>query len=68
VPAIYFYAVFRNRVSTISVDTQLQADEFLRHFAHAARGKNPPPAAPVAVAQAAPAAPAAIKPARPAQP
>ena len=36
VPAIFFYAVFRNRVSAISVTTQLQADEFLRHFAHAA--------------------------------
>lgn len=45
VPAIYFYAVFRNRVSTISVATLLQADEYLRHFAHAARSKNPPAAA-----------------------
>ncbi len=45
VPAIYFYAVFRNRVSTISVTTMLQADEYLRHFAHAARSKNPPAAA-----------------------
>ncbi len=45
VPAIYFYAVFRNRVSTISVATMLQADEYLRHFAHAARSKNPPSAA-----------------------
>src|SRR5205823_14313301 len=51
VPAIYFFAVFRNRVSTISVTTLLQADEFLRHFAHAARSKAPaatPTAAPVA--------------------
>jgi biopolymer transport protein ExbB len=45
VPAIYFYAVFRNRVQTISVATVLQADEYLRHFAHAARSKNPPPPA-----------------------
>jgi biopolymer transport protein ExbB len=41
VPAIYFYAVFRNRVSTISVNTLVQADEYLRHFAHAARSKAP---------------------------
>ncbi len=40
VPAIYFYAVFRNRVSSISMTTVLKADEFLRHFAHAARGKT----------------------------
>ncbi|HEX5444863.1 MAG TPA: MotA/TolQ/ExbB proton channel family protein [Pirellulales bacterium] len=46
VPAIYFYAVFRNRVSAISVATMLQADEYLRHFAHAARSKSPPPAQP----------------------
>lgn len=39
VPAIYFFAVFRNRVSAISVTTMLQADEYLRHFAHAARNK-----------------------------
>jgi biopolymer transport protein ExbB len=52
VPAIYFFAIFRNRVSNISVSTLLQADEFLRHFAHAARSKapaaTPPTAAPVA--------------------
>lgn len=40
VPAIYFYALFRNRVAAISVATGLQADEFLRHFAHAARAKQ----------------------------
>jgi biopolymer transport protein ExbB len=47
VPAIYFYALFRNRVAAISVATMLQADEYLRHFAHAARSKNPPTAQPV---------------------
>ncbi len=52
VPAIYFFAVFRNRVSAISVATLLQADEYLRHFAHAARSKTAP------VAAAAPAKPA----------
>jgi biopolymer transport protein ExbB len=40
VPAIYFYAVFRNRVSSISVNTMVHADQFLRHFAHAARSKG----------------------------
>ena len=45
VPAIYFYALFRNRVSTISVDTFLRADEFLRHFAHATRKKAAAPTA-----------------------
>jgi biopolymer transport protein ExbB len=45
VPAIYFYALFRNRVAAISVATGLQADEFLRHFAHAARAKAQPQAA-----------------------
>lgn len=44
VPAIYFFAVFRNRVSAISVATLLQADEYLRRFAHAARTKTPPTA------------------------
>ena len=47
VPAIYFFAVFRNRVSAISVATVLQADEYLRHFSHAARTKTPPTAQPV---------------------
>ena len=41
VPSIYFYAVFRNRVASISAATLLQADEVLRHFAHAARAKAP---------------------------
>ena len=49
VPAIYFFAVFRNRVSSLSVTTLVECDEFLRHFAHAARSKTsaaaPPPAA-----------------------
>jgi biopolymer transport protein ExbB len=30
VPAIYFFAVFRNRVATISTATMLAADEFIR--------------------------------------
>ncbi len=40
VPAIYFFAIFRNRVTNISVQTLLRADTFLRHFAHAARAKT----------------------------
>ena len=41
VPAIYFFAFFRNRVQHISSSTMLRADQFLRHFAHAARAKKP---------------------------
>jgi biopolymer transport protein ExbB len=39
VPAIYFFAVFRNRVSTISTATLLEADEFIRRFSATARQK-----------------------------
>ena len=39
VPSIYFFALFRNRVSMISVTSLTRADEFLRHFAQAARSK-----------------------------
>jgi biopolymer transport protein ExbB len=46
IPAIYFYSVFRNRVSSISVATMLTADGLLRQFAHAARLRATP-AAPV---------------------
>jgi len=41
VPAIYFFALFRNRVSHISVTTAVAAGHFLRQFSHAARGKKP---------------------------
>ncbi len=51
VPAIYFFALFRNRVSNISVQTLLRADTFLRHFAHAARAKTTGGAAPAAAAK-----------------
>ena len=40
VPAIYFFSLFKNRVTYISTQSMLQADQFLRHFAHAARGKT----------------------------
>jgi len=60
VPSIYFFALFRNRLMTLSVNTLLQADEFLRHFAHAARSKGPAAAATTPVT-AAPAIPAGAK-------
>lgn len=41
VPAIFFFALFRNRVSALSSSGMLEADQFLRHFAHAARSKTP---------------------------
>jgi biopolymer transport protein ExbB len=46
VPAIWFFSFFRNRVMSISVTTMTRADEFLRHFAQAARGKSGGAAAP----------------------
>jgi biopolymer transport protein ExbB len=52
VPAIYFYALFRNRVTFIATSVMLSGDQFLRHFSHAGRTKAStaaptPPAAPV---------------------
>jgi biopolymer transport protein ExbB len=41
VPAIYFFALFRNRVISISSTVMLTADQFLRHFSHAGRAKAP---------------------------
>ncbi len=46
VPSIWFFSFFRNRVSVITTTAALEADNYLRHFAHAARGK--PAGAPVA--------------------
>ena len=40
VPAIYFFAVFKNRTSSLSVATMLEADEFVRKLSNAARGKG----------------------------
>ncbi|MGW8257610.1 MAG: MotA/TolQ/ExbB proton channel family protein [Thermoguttaceae bacterium] len=40
VPAIYFFALFRNRVAHISVAGAVAADHFLRQFSHAARSKK----------------------------
>lgn len=42
VPAIYFYAIFRNRVAKISVETLLAADELVRHVVQQAKAKAPP--------------------------
>jgi biopolymer transport protein ExbB len=41
VPAIWFFSLFRNRVSVITTNAGVEADQFLRHFAHAARAKTP---------------------------
>jgi biopolymer transport protein ExbB len=40
VPAIYFFAFFRNRVSTISVNALLEADQLLRFFYRTGRSKG----------------------------
>lgn len=56
VPAIYFFSLFRNRVSHISTQAMLEADQFLRHFAHAARAKGGAPAGAPATTAAASAA------------
>lgn len=40
VPAIYFFAVFRNRVSVLTATTLFEADEFIRHLNTATRGKG----------------------------
>ena len=45
IPAIWFFAVFRNRVSVIMADTMFATDGFLRKFAHAMRSKGAPAAA-----------------------
>jgi biopolymer transport protein ExbB len=39
VPAIYFFALFRNRIVYISTSVMLTGDQFLRHFSHAGRAK-----------------------------
>ena len=41
VPAIYFYAVFRNRISTITTKTTLLADDQLRAIARLAKARGP---------------------------
>jgi biopolymer transport protein ExbB len=48
VPAIYFFALFRNRVVYISTSVMLTGDQFLRHFFHVGKAKPsaPPPIKP----------------------
>ena len=46
VPSIYFFALFRNRVSYITVSTTLQADHLLRTFHHATKEAKRNPARP----------------------
>ena len=47
VPAIFFFAVFKNRVASISATTMFSADEFVKKLASAAKAaaKAPAPAA-----------------------
>lgn len=59
VPAIFFFAVFKNRVAQISSTTMYAADEFVRKLANAAKAAAKAPAA-------APAAPAAAPTPKPA--
>ena len=59
VPAIYFFALFRNRISSFSATAMLDADAFVRRLYTTMKSK---PAAPVGPAPAAP--PAAANPAR----
>lgn len=40
VPAIYFFAFFRNRVMLIAAETLLRADELMRRIAKAARSRS----------------------------
>ena len=45
VPAIYFFAIFKNRTSMMSATTMLAADEFVRKLASAAKAAAKPAAA-----------------------
>lgn len=52
VPAIFFFAVFKNRVAQISSQTMYTADEFIRKLANAAKAAAKAPAAPAPAAAA----------------
>ncbi len=54
VPAIFFFAVFKNRVASISSTTMYAADEFVRKLANAAKAAAKAPAAPAPAAAPAP--------------
>jgi biopolymer transport protein ExbB len=60
VPAIYLFAIFKNRVSSINANVQLTADELIRSLAAAAKGR--PAATPAANAAAAGQPPVAATP------
>ena len=44
-PAIYFFAIFKNRVMSITANTTLQADDFIKKLAQAAKSATKAPAA-----------------------
>ncbi len=50
VPAIYFFAVFKNRVMAITANTMLQADDFMKKLAQAAKAAAKAPQVPAAAA------------------
>ena len=52
VPAIFFFAVFKNRVASISATTMFAADEFVKKLASAAKAAAKAPAPAVAPAPA----------------
>jgi biopolymer transport protein ExbB len=52
VPAIFFFAIFKNRVAQISAETMFAADEFIRKLANAAKAAAKAPATPAAAAAA----------------
>lgn len=52
VPAIYFFAVFKNRVMAITANTMLHADDFMKKLAQAAKAAAKAPAAAPQAAQA----------------
>ena len=55
VPAIYFFAIFKNRTSMMSATTMLAADEFVRKLASAAKAAARPAAAAPTIAVTPPA-------------
>jgi biopolymer transport protein ExbB len=46
VPAIFFFALFRNRIATLSANITLQADQLLRRLSQAAQWKSASPIPP----------------------
>ena len=55
-PAIYFFALFRNRISSFSASVMLESDAFMRRLYAAMKAKPAAPAAPAAPGTAAPVA------------